>query len=107
VNGFKRRLPVCLWVVFSTNIKKELLTKLSGDLYELLFWLNASIYTFDKHGFSEKEVETIEDEDEARLFDLDEALAVYFIACHCGQQLINRFDLTQSDQLPTAKNKLI
>jgi hypothetical protein len=90
---------------FLRNHKKELMTKLSSELYDLLLWLNDSIYIFDKHGFSDKEVETIEDEDEARLFELDEALAVYFIARHCGQQLIVRLGLTPADQIPTANNK--
>jgi hypothetical protein len=89
---------------FLRTHKKELITRLSSELYELLLWLNDSIYIFDKHGFSDKEVETIEDEDEARLFELDEALAVYFIARHCGQQLIKRLGLTPSDQMPTANN---
>jgi hypothetical protein len=79
---------------FLRNHEKELMTKLSSELYGLLLWLNDSIYIFDKHGFSNIEAETVEDEDEARLFELDEALAVYFIARHCGQQLLTQLDLS-------------
>ena len=73
--------------------KKELLRRVSAPLYETVLWLNDAVYIFDKHGFSQVVVETFEDEAEASLFDLDEALAIYFIARHCGQQLIEQLGL--------------
>ena len=85
------RLPMG---TFLRNHEKELRTRFSGELYDHLIWLNDSIYIFDKHDFSDRQVGTMEEEDGARLFELDEALAVYFIARHCGQQLLTKLGLS-------------
>lgn len=64
-------------------LRKRFENRLSQNLYSDLLWLNDDIYRFAKHEFGPR----LWKQPEESYFDLDEAIAIYFIARYLVVQL--------------------
>lgn len=65
--------------------REEVRRRIPALLYDDVLWLNDGVYRFGKHEYADWPEEI---EDDARLFDLDEAIAIYYIARCLGWQLL-------------------